>query len=698
MRFVLPWLVILLALSGTAGKAAAPASPPARIVAERLAGVEAVACDERGGVFVSLLGKVGTAGDGAVGRIVAGRFEPICTGLDDPRGIAFHGGKLYVCDRDRVIQIDPHDGNTFPFAPPHAFPARPTRLNGIAIDLESGTVYVTDSGDTEGNGSAIYRIAPRGEVERLAAAGAVPELKMPNGIVIDGPSHLLVVDSATGTLLRMSLATRELRTIAQGFGFADGLVWDTFGRLFVSDWQSGRVFMIPRVGDEPTVVLDEGPGSVALGVSYATGELLVPNFDRGTLAAMPLHGLGWAAAAVPDVAAVPGFPDVDWTAWTGEDDDGRPREMRPIALTAAPDGKHLMLATQEGLVLTWPAASPQAKASVFADLRDRVRHVPEQNEEGLLGFALHPRFPQDGRAFVFFTRKEPASGYVNVLTEYRLATDGQMRLDPASERVLLEVERPFWNHDGGTLAFGPDGMLYVAVGDGGFSNDRLGVAQNLDSLLGKILRIDVNRRDGSRPYGIPTDNPFVGRQAARPEVWALGLRNVWRFAFDRTTGAMFAADVGQKHWEEVNVIRRGGNYGWPVREAAHPFGANGTGPRADLEEPIWEYGRAVGQSIIGGCVYRGRGIPSLDGAYLCADHVSGAVFAVRHDPDSPRAAAAGIVMRSVPPILSFGEDAAGEVYLLRAAATTSDAVVRLVARRDGAPIQDPPSGEPLATR
>ena len=181
------------------------------------------------------------------------------------------------------------------------------------------------------------------------------------------------------------------------------------------------------------------------------------------------------------------------------------------------------------------------------------------------------------------------------------------------QEILLTLDKPFWNHDGGTLAFGPDGYLYIAIGDGGLANDPYKNGQNLSKLLGKMLRIDVDHKQGDLPYAIPADNPFVGKQDARPEIWAYGLRNVWRFAFDSDT--LWAADVGQDTWEEIDLIVKGGNYGWNIREALHPFVAKGRrAPKnvvkpAGVIDPIWEYDHNIGKSITGGSVYRGKKIP-----------------------------------------------------------------------------------------
>jgi glucose/arabinose dehydrogenase len=211
--------------------------------------------------------------------------------------------------------------------------------------------------------------------------------------------------------------------------------------------------------------------------------------------------------------------------------------------------------------------------------------------------------------------------------------------------------------------------LYLALGDGGAANDPFKNGQNLKTLLGKILRLDVSCKDGDKPYAIPKDNPFVGRDDARPEIYAYGLRNVWRMAFDRPTKVLWAADVGQNLYEEIDLITPGGNYGWNIRESLHPFGNEGVPQRKDLIDPIWEYHHDVGKSITGGCVYRGSRLPELDGLYLYADYVSGKIWALRYDTEKKRVVANRPIRDKAQPIMSFGEDEKGDVYLMTYSAT-----------------------------
>ena len=295
----------------------------------------------------------------------------------------------------------------------------------------------------------------------------------------------------------------------------------------------------------------------------------------------------------------------------------------------------------------------------FLDIRPRVKSGGEQ---GLLGLAFHPRFATNGRLFLNYTREPDGA---TVVSEF-IARGG--KADPRSERMLLTVAQPWANHNGGMLAFGPDGFLYIALGDGGLAADPGNRAQDRNELLGKILRIDVDR---GRPYGIPADNSFA-RGSGRPEIFALGLRNPWRFSFDRATGELWAADVGQDAREEVNRITRGGNYGWRVMEGSRCFLPPVGCERRRYIAPVAEYPHADGRcSITGGYVYRGRAIPAIKGKYLFGDFCTGEVMTT-DDGGGVR-----VLLDTDAKISSFGEDADGEIYLTDLAGT----VYRIVSGR-----------------
>ena len=298
------------------------------------------------------------------------------------------------------------------------------------------------------------------------------------------------------------------------------------------------------------------------------------------------------------------------------------------------------------------------------DLRGKVHDWKGAgaNEQGLLGLAMHPNFKVNQQFFVYYSH--PAENK-SVLSRFTMSDSDPHRADPNSETVLMEIDQPYQNHNGGAIEFGPDGFLYVGLGDGGDRNDPQANGQNLSSLLGKILRIDVDTRADGKAYGIPADNPFVDRQNARPEIYALGVRNPWRIAFDKETGDLWIGDVGQELWEEVNLIQKGGNYGWSNREGSHPFGNRPA--VADVPppiDPVWEYDHQIGKSITGGRVYRSSSVGELTGKYLYADYVTGSIWALTYDRDSGKAMRNEQVIPDSIPVLAFGEDQNGEVYYL----------------------------------
>lgn len=325
----------------------------------------------------------------------------------------------------------------------------------------------------------------------------------------------------------------------------------------------------------------------------------------------------------------------------------------PTALTHAGDGTGtLYVVEQAGRIRV--VLNGVLVAKPVLDIGDRVL---AGGERGLLGLAFHPNYRRNGRLFVNYTRKP--DGWT-VLAEYRRREDGHT-VD-RRERILMVVPQPYANHNGGMVAFGLDGLLYIGRGDGGAGGDPGNRAQNPDELLGKILRIDVDHGD---PYAIPPDNPFA-HGGGRPEIFALGLRNPWRFSFDRLTGLFWVADVGQHRWEEVDLVRPGGNYGWRVMEGSHCFEPADGCNRQGLTLPAVEYARQSPRcSIIGGYVYRGSAIPGLVGTYVFSDYCSGQVMGVPALATPPETPASPTVLAetSLNPS-SFGQDERGELYLL----------------------------------
>ena len=324
-------------------------------------------------------------------------------------------------------------------------------------------------------------------------------------------------------------------------------------------------------------------------------------------------------------------------------------------VTNAGDGSGRLFAVERRGVIRLLDSLGVVATAPFLDIADRVQ---AGGERGLLGLAFHPDFESNGRFFVNYTA---APGGNTVVAEFGLAADGNG--DPASERVLLTINQPFSNHNGGMIAFGPDGYLYIATGDGGSGGDPRNNGQSLNTLLGKILRIDVNSGD---PYGIPPDNPFAGG-AGRPEIWSYGLRNPWRFSFDSATGAMFIGDVGQSAVEEIDAEPAGAggrNYGWNLMEGDQCY-PSAPCDRSGLTMPVATYGRDGNCSVTGGYVYRGSQLAQLFGGYVFSDYCSGRLWALDAQSalDNGQARVFSMAATSLRPS-SFGQDEAGELYVV----------------------------------
>ena len=334
---------------------------------------------------------------------------------------------------------------------------------------------------------------------------------------------------------------------------------------------------------------------------------------------------------------------------------------RPLYVTHAGDGSgRLFVLEQTGRV---QIVLDGERVGTFLDLSGRVSSIDGYSERGLLGLVFHPDYATNGRFFVDYTDRNGTT----VVAEYAVSADDPDVADPASARELLRVEQPYPNHNGGMLAFGPDGYLYISLGDGGSGGDPQGNAQNPWTLLGSILRIDVDTPpQGQAAYSIPINNPYSDNGLGLPELWAIGLRNVWRFSFDRATGDLYLADVGQDQWEEVDFqaagFSGGANYGWNRYEGTHPYSGGEAPPRMVL--PIAEYAHSEGGcSISGGYVYRGVDLPDLEAAYFFGDWCTGNIWATYRD-DSETWQTNLFMPTSGHMITSFGEDEAGELYVV----------------------------------
>lgn len=324
---------------------------------------------------------------------------------------------------------------------------------------------------------------------------------------------------------------------------------------------------------------------------------------------------------------------------------------RPVAMLQAPgDSTRWYVVEQGGRVLTFADSQDVSQAEIALDFGDQVDDAP--NEAGLLELAFDPQFETSRAVFLSYTR--PGGVLTSVIARFTVSADG-LRIDPASERVVLTLAQPYGNHNGGGIAFGPDGYLYIGFGDGGSGGDPHGHGQNTGTLLGAMLRIDVDA-DGGLPYAIPPDNPFA-TGGGRGEIFAWGLRNPWRWSFDRETGDLWAGDVGQDEWEEIDLITAGGNYGWNRREGGHPFGD--AREAADLTDPVAEYSHRRGCSVTGGYVYRGSAAPQLQGVYLYGDYCGGVIWGMRGADGEPQ-----IVAQTGLLIGSFAQGLDGELYAL----------------------------------
>jgi glucose/arabinose dehydrogenase len=327
----------------------------------------------------------------------------------------------------------------------------------------------------------------------------------------------------------------------------------------------------------------------------------------------------------------------------------------PVEYTYANDGTNRMfIIEQSGRIKVVNQATGAKSADTYLDIKNKVAYGGEM---GLLGLAFHPKFKENGYFFVNYTKNNPRE---TVISRFKASSVDARKVDPASEVVLFTFRQPYSNHNGGKVAFGPDGYLYIATGDGGSGGDPQNNAQNRTNLLGKILRIDVNGTDKGK-YGIPADNPYkASKDGFREEIYAYGLRNPWRFSFDKQ-GRLWVGDVGQNAIEEIDIVTKGGNYGWRIREANTGFKPDEKSPDP-LIDPIFQYSHSDNNlSITGGHVYEGKAVPALAGKYIYADYVSGRVWALT--PTGANKATNQLISDRAGTISAFGEDRSGELYL-----------------------------------
>lgn len=331
---------------------------------------------------------------------------------------------------------------------------------------------------------------------------------------------------------------------------------------------------------------------------------------------------------------------------------------RPVDLQSPADNTNrIFVVEQAGVISVFPNDPSVTTRETFLDLRDKVDD--KGNEEGLLGLAFHPDYKNNGYFYVNYTAENPNR---TVISRFKVSAADADKADAGSEVQLLTFEQPYSNHNGGQVSFGPDGFLYIAVGDGGSGGDPQENGQNRSTLLGTILRIDVNKSENGKAYAIPADNPFANNNNGyRPEIYAYGLRNPWRFSFDKTNGRLWTGDVGQNAYEEIDVIEKGGNYGWNTMEGKHCFDPKNGCDQSGLKLPIHDYGRDEGISVTGGFVYRGPTLKSLVGKYIYADYGSRRIWALDynggHNPVNT------LLLEADFNTSSFGVDQNDELYL-----------------------------------
>ncbi len=328
-----------------------------------------------------------------------------------------------------------------------------------------------------------------------------------------------------------------------------------------------------------------------------------------------------------------------------------------LDLQNAGDGSdRIFVVERGGSIKVFPNQQNVSTTKIFLNISDRIT---SGGETGLLGLAFHPDYKNNGYFYVNYTAANPLR---TVISRFQVSAANPDSADNNSELILLSYDQPYSNHNGGCLAFGPDGYLYISSGDGGSGGDPLNNAQNITNLLGKIIRIDVNNPQSPLNYGIPSDNPFVDSTNVnvRKEIFAWGLRNPWRMSFDPVTGWLWAADVGQGEWEEIDIIKNGKNYGWRCYEGTHPY--NTSGCNGIYEMPVWEYSHSLGLSVTGGYVYRGNNVPELRGKYIYGDYVSARVWALEYDGINP--VVNTLITTAAGSITSFGVDEQNELYLV----------------------------------
>lgn len=673
-KLLVPVLAVL-ALSFAAADDKQPVKAASgQVLASGLTQPGAVAIAENGTLYFA-------SQQGGIRVLREGKDQPF--GLEDKQiqHLAPWKNGLYACDHHELFHISANgEAKTVVSEQQLAELAKePITLSSFAIH-ENGTLFAA-ANQSNGPG-CIFKVTPAGKAALEFAPGQLSELQNISGVAIAGETALIVqrYNNPNGLLL----CTQKHRLIAT-VPFCPGVAldYDNFGRLYGINSKKQQVEVLAKPGAEPQTIPYQFKKLGGLAIDHTRYRILATDTEAGTIVSLPpgdpIHPID--ETPLPFMVE-PAFPKIKWAGWQPVNEKGVAVPHRPLVLTHANDNSHrTFVATQHGVIHVFPDRPDVEQAKVFLDIQDKVTYNDATVEEGFLGLAFHPKYKENGKFFVFYSPnngKHPS--LETVISRYKVSANDSDKADPNSEEVLFRFKRPFWNHDGGTLCFGPDGYLYIVTGDGGLANDPYDNGQKLSTLLASILRIDVDHRDPGKPYAIPKDNPFVAVANAAPEKFVWGVRNPWRLAFDRLTGQGWFVDVGQNLYEEIDLLEKGANYGWNRREGFHPFGPKAMDINKDMVEPIWEYHHRIGKSMTGGHVYRGKLYPELQGWYLYADYVSAKIWALKYDFEQKRVVANREIANRGLPIMSFGEDEDGESYLMTFSAT-GQGVDRLVRKK-----------------
>ena len=631
----------------------------------------AIGPDKR--IYISVIGEFDKDGDGGIVVVQDGKAVPFATGMDDPKGIVWAGGFLYVADKTRVWRVNAK-GKAEVYVSADQFPAPPLFLNDIESDGK-GTLYVSDTGNRKGGGGAVYRIDPRRKVTTLVDAKT--GVHSPNGVHMASEYHLHLLDFGAGLLYRIRLEDGAMTRLAEGFDGADGICHDPYGRLYISSWKTGKVWVIPRPGMKPVLLADGFQSAADICLSADGKSILVPDMKAGTLTAVPAIVPGMPVDFSPlPVTTELAFPDLKWTGWKGVTDSGKIVPHRPLVLTHAGDNSNrVFVATEHGVIHVFPNDQKAKKTKIFLDIQDRVSYTDAQNEEGFLGLAFHPKYKKNGEFFVFYTTKQRGKKermqLTNVLSRFRVSKDDPDQADPDSEEVLITFREAVLEPRRRHRLLRPRRLpLRHHRRRRQRPTTRSSNGQNLVTLLGKILRLDVNRKEGRAALRHPEGQPLrQARRAPGGEIWAYGLRNVWRMSFDRKTGQLWAADVGQNLCEEINLIEPRRQLRLEPARGAAPVRRKGVGPtpgpdRAHLGVPPRRRQVDHRRARLPRQARAGAG-GALPVRRLRLRANLGAALRPRAEArdEQPRLRPGGF------PIYSFGEDDKGEVYFLTSTTT-----------------------------